>query len=208
MYPFDSSAISVSLDRPRRFCASELSLVDLPTFSPRSSASFLTVSSSIVENASSDAKPANSASTAQSAHGIHHSGLPDDSLDSVSRSERRRSESELLDLFPVSAIEHLPSLVRTTRLSLGFVVPQIGTEHVETEPDDVTVVEGIRLGGLLHGEPMQDCLHQRGERTGRHLATGRALARVAPDAVDHVAAPLLVEPGQLAAKIFAMTDLR
>src|SRR5258708_6590691 len=78
-------------------------LASLPMLRPRSSASFLSSSSSIGENASSARTLVAQNSRTQKTQGNHHSELPLDSLDSVRRSDWTRSLKDPgADLLPVS----------------------------------------------------------------------------------------------------------
>src|SRR5207247_7459560 len=164
-------------DMPSLLSAAVLS-AGLPTFSPRSSASFLIVSSSIEANASRARKPARSVSTAHSVQGIHHSALPLASLESLKRSERTRSLSELGLLFSASAICHLPMGFRNAGLVAFWFwrgAPEVGAQHVEGQVHELAVVERVRISGLLHGEAVQDRLHQGREGARRNLAHGGPL---------------------------------
>ena len=88
------------------------------------------------------------------------------------------------------------------------LVPQIRAQHIQAKFQDFALVIGVRVCGLLHGQAMEDGLHQGRHGPGRHAPRGPALGDVAGETQRHAAAPLFVELGQLAPKILPVADLR
>jgi hypothetical protein len=94
--------------------------------------------------------------------------------------------------------------------------PEVTTQHVQAKLQHFLAVVGVGVGGALHRQPVQQCLHEAGEGARRHrpgpalvpaflFAAGR---EVFGEIAGHVRPPILVQLGEALAEVLPVADLR